>query len=296
MRILNFGSLNIDEVFSVDSFVKPGQTISSDGFSQNCGGKGLNQTIAIARAGVKIYHAGAVGRNDNQMFMDLLLKDNVDTNYIDTDHSHSGKAFIQCDKSGQNCIVLYKGANHEITKAYIDKVLSNFEEGDIIVLQNEISNVDYIIRKAKEVGMTICFNPSPVTPQLKVYPIELVDYLILNEIEGEELTGEKEYKNIIEKLLKINENMKIILTLGEKGCIYGDKEVTLKQDIFKVKVADTTAAGDTFMGYTVSCIFEGKDMSQTLKIASAASALAVTKNGAAVSIPYMKDVIEFMKG
>lgn len=295
MRILNFGSLNIDEVFSVNSFVKPGQTISSNGFSQNCGGKGLNQTVAISRAGSKVFHAGAVGRNDNQMFMDLLSKDDVDITFIDTDHKHSGKAFIQCDKNGQNCIVLYRGANHEITKDYIDKVLSNFEKNDIIVLQNEISNVDYIIEKAHEIGMTICFNPSPVTPEMKSYPIEKVDYLILNEIEGEELTGEKDYKKIILKLLKINENMKIILTLGEKGCIYGDREVTLNQDIFSVQVADTTAAGDTFMGYTVSCIYDDKDMTQTLKIASAASALAVTKNGAAVSIPHMKDVIEFTK-
>lgn len=295
MRILNFGSLNIDEVFSVDSFVKPGQTISSDGFAQNCGGKGLNQTVAIARSGNEVFHAGAVGRNDNEMFMDLLSKDNVNTTFIDTDHSHSGKAFIQCDKNGQNCIVLNSGANNEITKNYIDKVLSNFEKGDIIVLQNEISNVDYIIDKSHENSMTICFNPSPVTPQLKKYPIEKVDYLILNEIEGEELTGEKDFNKIIAKLLKINENMKIILTLGEKGCIYGDSEVTLNQDIFNVKVADTTAAGDTFMGYTVGCICNGKDMTQTLKIASAASALAVTKNGAAVSIPHMKDVIEFIK-
>lgn len=294
MRILNFGSLNIDEVFSVDSFVKPGQTISSKGFSQNCGGKGLNQTVAIARAGCRVFHAGAVGRNDNQMFMDLLLKDDIDTSFIDTDHSHSGKAFIQCDKNGQNCIVLYSGANREITKNSVDNVLSNFEKGDIIVLQNEISSVDYIIEKAKLIGMTICFNPSPVTPELKNYPIEKVDYLILNEIEGEELTGEKEYNEIIKKLLEINKYMKIILTLGEKGCIYGDSEVTLNQDIFNVKVVDTTAAGDTFMGYTVSCIAENKDIAQTLKIASAASALAVTKNGAAVSIPYMKDVIEFI--
>ncbi len=295
MRILNFGSLNIDEVFAVDSFVKPGQTISSHGFSQNCGGKGLNQTVAIARAGSQVFHAGAVGKNDSSMFTELMSNDDIDTTFIDATHSHSGKAFIQCNKNGQNCIVLFSGANHEIDKKRVDEVLSAFEKGDIIVLQNEISCVDYIIEKAHEKEMTICFNPSPVTSELKKYPLEKVDYLILNEIEGEEITGEKDFDLIIKKLLALNPEMKVILTLGEKGCIYGDKSTKLKQDIFKVKAVDTTAAGDTFMGYTVSGIAKKKKISDILKTASAASALAVTKSGAANSIPHMNDVLKFIK-
>lgn len=294
MNILNFGSLNIDDVFQVDEIVKPGQTIASSGLTVNCGGKGLNQSIAAARAGSKVYHAGAIGKNDVSLLKGILEANGVDSSYIDSGHSHSGRALIQCDRNGQNCIVLYGGANLEITEEYADTVIKNFQKGDMLVLQNEISSIGYIMRRASEAGMKICFNPSPVNDKMNGYPLELVDILILNEIEGAELTGKTDFEEIVSALLERYPEMKIVLTLGENGSIYADKATIKRQEIFAVEPVDTTAAGDTFTGYFLSIMENDGDIDKALKLASAASAIAVSRNGAAKSIPKMGEVLDFL--
>lgn len=294
MNILNFGSLNIDDVFQVDEIVKPGQTIASSSLTVNCGGKGLNQSIAAARAGSMVYHAGAIGKNDVSLLKGILEENGVDSSYIDCGHSHSGRALIQCDRSGQNCIVLYGGANLEITEEYADAVIKNFQKGDVLMLQNEISSIGYIMRRASEAGMKICFNPSPVNDKMNGYPLELVDILILNEIEGAELTGKTDFEEIVSALLERYPEMKIVLTLGENGSIYADKATRKRQEIFAVEPLDTTAAGDTFTGYFLSIMENEGDIDKALQLASAASAIAVSRNGAAKSIPKMREVLDFL--
>lgn len=294
MKILNFGSLNIDDVFQVEEIVKPGQTISSSRLTVNCGGKGLNQSIAAAKAGAQVFHAGAIGQNDAGFLKGILEKNNVDASFVDSRHEYSGRALIQCDRKGQNCIVLYGGANLEIKEDYVDFVISKFQKNDILILQNEISSIAYIMKKAHEIGMKICFNPSPVNEMLHQYPMDLVDLLLLNEIEGEELTGESNYDKMIEVLLHRYPNMKIVLTLGEKGAIYAEKDKKLYQDIFPADAVDTTAAGDTFTGYFISIMESEGDVKKALQLASAASAIAVSREGAAKSIPKMEEVTAFI--
>ena len=144
MKVLNFGSLNLDYVYSVDHMVAPGETLASSGMNTFCGGKGLNQSIALAKAGVDVYHAGMIGEEG-----DILLKackeGGVNADYIKSIPGKSGHTIIQVDKNGQNCILLYGGANRSITKEYVDEVLAHFEKGDILLLQKAIYMLDYII-------------------------------------------------------------------------------------------------------------------------------------------------------
>lgn len=294
MKFLNFGSANIDYVYALDHIVLRGETISSESLNLFPGGKGLNQSIALARAGVNIHHAGCIGL-DGEMLMDTFKSSGVDTRYIKRVDEKSGHAIILVGKDGENSIVLYAGSNHKIEKEQIDDVLSDFSAGDVILLQNEISNLEYIIEKANEKGMFIVFNCSPINPNIFKLDMSLISCVILNEVEMSEITGNDDIESGFEWLLGKNPDMKIMLTLGKNGCIYVDKNQRVSHPIFKVKAVDTTAAGDTFTGYFISEMSKGKDMKDVLRVASCASAIAVTRNGASTSIPMYDEVIKALE-
>lgn len=291
MKILNFGSLNIDKVYEVEDFVKPGETISSKDMQIFAGGKGLNQSIAVANAGSRIYHAGMIGK-EGVFLKEMLDQKNVDTSLLEIVDSETGHAIIQVNKEGQNCILLFSGANHKIDEAYVNLVLDKFEAGDIIILQNEISCLEYIIDKAFEKQMRIALNPSPIDESLAKLDLNKVEWIILNEIEGAVISGEEDPDKIVFKLLKRFSSLKIVLTLGEKGSIYRDGENCYSQNTYKTNVVDTTAAGDTFMGYFISSISKNRSVEEALQIASMAASISVSKKGAANSIPYEQDVLE----
>lgn len=286
MKILNFGSLNIDHVYKVKNFVTPGETVKSEEYVKKVGGKGLNQSIALARAGVEVYHAGAVGE-DGKFLVDFLKKDNVITDYINISEIPTGHAIIQVDETGENCILLYGGANQSIKEAYAEKVLSFFAEGDYVVLQNETNIVHFVMEKAHEKKMKIVFNPSPITEDMKNFPLENVDWFILNEVEAETLTDEKEIERMITSLKSKYPSSAFVLTLGDKGAIYFNKDEIISVEAEKVKAVDTTAAGDTFTGYFLANIAKGAGVKEALQQATKAAAKAITVLGAAESIPYM---------
>lgn len=153
MKVLNYGSLNIDYVYSVDHIAQIGETILSDSLKTFCGGKGLNQSIALAKAGVAVNHAGLIGE-DGDILLDICKEYGVDTTYIKKVPAQGGHTIIQVDKEGRNNIILYGGTNQMQSREYIDKVLSDFTAGDYLLLQNEINQLDYIIDKAYEKEMT----------------------------------------------------------------------------------------------------------------------------------------------
>lgn len=293
MKILNLGSLNIDRVYNVHKFVAAGETISAEKFGIFLGGKGFNQSIAIARAGGEVYHAGAVG-TDGEGLISLLEEEKVHLDYLRQVKGPSGHAVIQVDDTGQNSIIVYAGANGAVDQAYIDEVLGHFDQGDLLLLQNEVSNVGYAILKAHEKGMKVAFNPSPITPDLFKYPLGLVDFFILNELEGKALTGEKEYEAILDAMSAAYPNSVSVLTVGEDGVIYRDHRRQLECGIYKVSVMDTTAAGDTFCGYFLAGLSQGRSIEEILKNASMASAIAVSRKGASPSIPTFKEVNDFL--
>lgn len=292
MKILNFGSLNIDRTYKVENFVKPGETVSSLSLGTFCGGKGLNQAIACKKAGSKVYMAGKIG-SDGAILLSKLKEFNVDLEhvYIDDDEL-SGHAIIQVEKSGQNSIILYGGTNRTITHEEVDKVLADFDEGDILLLQNEISSMNYIIDKGYDKGMVIALNPSPMNEELLKCDLSKVSYFIMNEIEAAAISGYEDADKAIEELNKKYPDSKIVITLGSEGVKYFDGEKTYQHGIFKVNTIDTTAAGDTFIGYFLGGILEGLKPMEILTMASKASAIAVSRPGASDSIPSKDEVLQ----
>ena len=297
MKVLNFGSLNIDYVYRVDHILVKGETESS--FSRNifAGGKGLNQSVALGRAGVNVYHAGCIGE-DGRFMVELLNEAGVDTRFVKvlTD-SPSGHTVIQNDKEGDNCILLYGGANIRVTKEQVDETLKEFDAGDYLVLQNEISELPYIIEKAHEKGMVIVLNPAPMNENIQRLELSYVDYFILNEIEAAQLTARSSditrqpyEEELVNALRKEFPSAKTVLTLGAAGSVYIDDKETIRQGIYEVKPVDTTAAGDTFTGYFLAGMTEGKPVKEALDMAAKASSITVTRPGAAPSIPLRSEL------
>lgn len=289
MKILNFGSLNIDKVYAVEEIVKGGETIDSVSFSESVGGKGLNQSIAVAKAGGNIMHAGCVGK-DGEILLQALKDNNVDTSLIKTVETASGQAIIQVDKHGPNCIILFHGANYEVDKAYIDEVMQDFAQGDILILQNEISNIDYIIEVAKAKQMKIYLNPSPINENLNKYNMQAIDGIFVNEHEGAYLAGKEKVEDILDSLASKYPELEIILTFGDKGAYYRHKDINIFQPAYKVNAVDTTAAGDTFTGYFIALRQQGKSIEESLQKASKASSITVSRKGASISIPKIAEV------
>lgn len=292
-KVLNFGSLNIDMVYKMPHIVRAGETLSSTELNHYCGGKGLNQSIALARclgSEFEVYHAGMVG-SDGDMLIDTLKENNVNCSYLKKSDGLSGHAIIQVEEKGQNCIILNGGTNKKIDVAMIEQVLANFDENDIIILQNEISNMNTIIELAYNKSIPIAINPSPIDDDILKIDLSKITYFIINEIEGNEYTGLTQPVAICDKLLEIAPDIKVVLTIGKDGVVYKDSENFHTHGIYEVKVVDTTAAGDTFLGYFVGSIFTGSSIPEALKRASVASAYAVSRSGAFPSIPTIEEVL-----
>lgn len=292
MKILNFGSLNLDYVYQVEHILIPGETLSSSDRTIFCGGKGLNQSIALAKAGIAVYHAGMVGEG-GEILLETCRENGVDTRFVRKIDGPCGHTVIQVDKDAQNCILLFGGANRSITREFVDEVLAFFEKGDVILLQNEINELGYIIDKASEKGMMIILNPSPYDNALDRCNLSKVSLFLVNEIEGYQITGEKEPEAILAKVRSIYPKAKIVLTLGSEGSVYQDENQIYRQGIYKVKAIDTTAAGDTFTGYFIASILENMSVEEGLKLAAKASAIAVSRPGATASIPLREEVQVF---
>ena len=190
-KILNFGSLNIDYVYVMNHIVREGETAASLDYQVFEGGKGLNQSVALARSGANVYHAGCIGK-EGMFLKEALEKCGVDCTYLKTGTCANGHAIIQRSLEGENCIILSPGSNHSITEADVDAVLAQFDANDILVCQNEISQMEYLINKASEKGMRIAWNPSPITDVVDRIDFNKVTWLVVNEIEGQAIIGEEE--------------------------------------------------------------------------------------------------------
>ncbi len=290
MKILCFGSLNLDNVYQVDHIVRPGETTISTSYQLFDGGKGLNQALALGRANAACSMSGMIGK-DGLHILKTLEQSNVDASFVAvSENINTGSTIIQVDKNGQNSIICVGGANHMIDQAHVKHVIAQFKPGDLILLQNEINNIPFIMKEANQKGLKIAFNPSPITDELHDYPLELVDILILNEIEGYELTKEKHYVDIIKELHKAYPRTAILLTLGKKGALFSDGVNSCSHGIYDVDVVDTTAAGDTFTGYFLAAYANNETIEECLRKASIASSLAVSRPGASSSIPFLSEV------
>ena len=291
MKILNFGSMNIDYVYQVDHFIRPGETFASLSMAAGCGGKGLNQSIALAQAGNEVYHACKIGA-EGGFLVEKLREKGVDTRYILPGEGSCGHAIIQVDPQGQNCILLYGGTNQQMTESFIDSVLADFGPGDVLVLQNELNLTGYMIEKARERGMDVAFNAAPFDEKIATYPLEKLSYLVLNEVEGAALAATADEDAIPGILREKYPNVNILLTLGKRGCVwYGADGSQVRGKAITVEAVDTTAAGDTHFGFFLRGILDGQTVEEALKLAAVASGIAVTRPGAADSVPTYEEVV-----
>ena len=289
MKIVNFGSLNIDHVYQVEHFVQPGETIPSSDYQTHTGGKGLNQSIALARAGANVYHAGKIGR-EGEHLLTKLNEAGVDTSLITIGDVPTGHAIIQVIPDGQNSIIVEGGANQTITPSEVEIVIGTISDGDWLLLQNEINANSLILEATRDRACSVVFNPAPMTPDVQDLPLDLVDILIINETEGASLTNEREPSAILDSLHGKYPDMKLVLTLGNRGAIYLDKDQRIHQEGFAVEAVDTTAAGDTFIGFFIALLSSGKQINEALRIACKASSICVTRPGAADSIPSLDEI------
>ncbi len=294
MKIVSFGSLNLDHVYSVSHFVAPGETLMSEDYKVCYGGKGLNQSIAAARAGAEVIHAGVAGRG-GEILSDYLRENGVDTSLLLQSPVPQGHAIIQVNGSGENCILLYPGSNHAVTREYVDKVFGELQGPGYVILQNEISQLGYIIDRAAAAGFQVVLNASPYEDCLKELDLDKLSWLLINEIEGGCFTGEQEPELIIAALREKYPRLGVVLTLGSRGCISDKEGERVVHGIFKVPVVDTTGAGDTFTGYFVAALAKGFGLAEAVRYASAAAAMAVSAPGAAQSIPEFAAVEDFLR-
>ncbi len=290
MKILNFGSLNIDYVYAVDHFVRPGETLASSSMERHSGGKGLNQSIALANAGLQVFHGGKIGP-EGEFLRDGLTKAGVNTDLIIKSDQPTGHAIIQVAPSGENSILLYGGANRSISKHDVDHALSRCTAGDWLLTQNETNNVPYLLERAAARGLKNFINPAPMTLEVSKYPLHLVSMLIVNEIEGAGLSGKTEYPEILKALRQQYPHAAVLLTLGAQGILYADQKESFSRAAEKAKVVDTTGAGDTFTGYFLASLAEEWNPRIAADRASRAAAICVSRRGAADSIPKRGEVL-----
>lgn len=289
MKLYNLGSLNIDYVYAVDHFVRGGETLSSRKMEVFPGGKGLNQSIALAKAGARVCHGALVG-DGGEFLLNTMSEAGVDIGRIEKVDGSSGHAIIQVDSRGQNCILLFAGANHKIGEDYIRRFLHDAQPGDVLLLQNEVSALEQIFAVAREKSLQIAFNPSPFGAELLSLPLEQVRWWFCNEIEAAALFGNEDPDKIAESFTRQYPHSALILTLGSRGSMYIDAHTCHRQQIYPANAVDTTAAGDTFTGYFLAAIAAGQTPEQAMDLAAKASSIAVSRPGASSSIPTLEEV------
>lgn len=293
MRVLNFGSMNLDYVYQVDHFVGPGETLSASSRAVKLGGKGLNQSVALARAGTRVAHAGCLGMGGAPLKA-LLDREGVDTSMLEPVSEMQGHTVIQVNREGENCILLYGGSNQCVTGTQISRTLRHCDTGDWLVLQNEVNCLADIVNAAFDKGLTIALNPSPFDDRLADVDYNKLSWLLVNEVEVRQITGCDDPDQAWQRLHRQWPGLSVLITLGSLGSVaYRLREgsvETARQDAFHVMAVDTTAAGDTFTGYFIEGLMRGLPLRESMRRASLAASIAVTRPGAAESIPTLREV------
>jgi len=287
--ILNFGSINIDHIYQVPHFVRPGETLASSNLDTVLGGKGANQSVAIARAGGRVKHLGRACKNDQWVFT-YLEACGVDISHVERPDESSGHAIIQVDSRGENAIVLHGGANQTFDYASLERAISSCQKGDYFLAQNECNLLNEAIAMALDSELKVVLNPAPMTDYIRQLPLEDLDTLIVNQVEAQDLCGEHDMDGIILALKKQLPSTRVVITLGGEGAVLISQGSIFKAPAASAKVVDTTAAGDTFVGYFLASLTDGLSEVAALNRACIAAAITVESLGAIPSIPTLEQV------
>ena len=293
MKVYNFGSVNIDHVYRVPHLVAPGETLSSQSLDTVLGGKGANQSVALARAGVSVFHIGQLGKTD-EWARNAMSEAGVNVSHVALLDGASGHAIIQVDDEGENSIILHGGANQEFTHDQLASILEPANPGDWLLMQNECNILDSAFEIAIGRGLQIAFNPAPMTPHVMQLPLARCALLIVNENEATALSGDDNPVTALTTLGKLYPETRLVLTLGSKGAMLRHGSRELSEQPMKVDAVDSTGAGDTFVGYFLASLIDGLDDESALQRSCAAAALSVTRKGATPSIPLAAQVDEIL--
>ena len=287
MTIFNLGSINVDYIYKLPHFPSGGETVPSVNYDIGLGGKGINQSIAAVNAGGTVVHIGSIGA-ESKWILKTLRNLDLETNHIVVSEKTTGHAIIYLNKSAENTIVLYSGANYDFQLPNIEKSLAGSKDGDWLLLQNE-TNLGYeTVNYARSLGLKIAYSAAPFNCQKIEELLPHCDLLVLNEVEV------RQCKSNIKNFDALTTRMVLIITQGKAGAtcyITGEK---LTVPAFSVVEVDTTGAGDTFLGFLLAAIDNGVELQSALKLSSAAAAIQITRDGAVQAIPLLKEVEEFV--
>jgi len=296
-KIYNYGSINIDYVYRVPHLVRPGETLASTSLRQVLGGKGANQSLALARAGGQVTHWGRLGEND-RWALAPLEEAGVDVADIELVPEASGHALIQVDDAAENAIILHPGANHGFDDRHLDALVDSAATGGWVLMQNECNAAERMLRLAAARGLFIAFNPAPLSADVTDLPLELCQILFVNRGEAAALVAKDENADadtLLAALAARLPDVEIVLTLGGEGVCHQYRGARARLPAHSVDAIDTTAAGDTFIGYFMAARQRNEDIGQALRLATTASALCVQQAGAEPSIPVAEAVADALK-
>jgi len=296
IKIVIVGSINKDVIMQVERHPKPGETLTAVAVSSAFGGKGANQAVAAARLGAEVTIIGAVGEDptgDEQI--EHFQNEGIRTDAIMRCSESSGVAYITVDTAGENSIILYPGANHQITVEWVEKNSSYIEDADVMLLQLEIP-VEVSLAAAEIADKSdtiIIFNPAPVH-QIPDRLFQLTDIITPNETELA-LLAEEEDPGKAEMILLSKGVKSVLATMGADGSRYRDAENQFSLPTYSsVKVADTTAAGDSFNAAVAYSVGSGDDITDAIAFATAEGSITVSRFGAQTSLPTLEEVEKFV--
>ena len=300
-KILVLGSSNIDLILRVPRFHQPGETIQGDNVVIVFGGKGANQAIAAKRLGGRVGFITKLGEDHyGATYRWYLSKNGLNGRCLLKDKElPTGMAFIELIPKGENRIIVSPGANGSLSEKDLEGLVNLWKGVNVFVAQLEIPlpTVTLGLQMARGQGALTLLNPSPPVP-LPSHILSLVDFLILNAGEGQSLSKmkmkrERDLRKIAQKLLMMGAK-NVVITLGANGLFFRSRDEEIRMKAFRVKVVDSTAAGDAFMGGFACGLAEGKTIQEVLEFASAAGSLATTKLGAQPSLPFRKELETFL--
>lgn len=287
-KIMVIGSISTDFNVQTDRRPKVGETVKGQSFSTSFGGKGANQAVAAARLGANVHMVGTVGSEE---FGHLLI-DNLEANGISTtlveqvNNVESGSAHIIL-ADNDNSIIYIPGANNEFKEERLDKLKDEMKTAEYVIIQNEIPMpiISGLIEICDELSVKIIYNPAPAE-EMDLDLIDKVTYFTPNENEFSLLFPEL----TLEEGLKTYPN-KLIITLGDEGVAYSNGEEIIQIPSYKVKVKDTTGAGDTFNGALAYALSVDADLKTSIQFANLVAAISIQKDGAQGGMPTLEEVI-----
>ena len=290
MSVWNLGSINVDLFYRVPHLVQPGETLPAKSHQTGLGGKGANQSVAIARAGAQVHHIGMVGA-DNRWVLDRLVSYGVDVTHVSEAEAATGHAIIMVDEVGENSIVTYAGANYAQLVGKIDAALAEAHEGDILALQTEVSHLAEAAQIARGRGLFVAYSAAPFRPDIAKKMLPHVDLLVLNEVEAGQLAGAMGMP--VEEVPVPH----MLITLGARGARWRDQQTGHVTEVpaFPVEPVDTTGAGDCFIGYVLAGLDQGMSREEAMRFGTAAAAIKVTRTGTADAIPARAEVDAFLE-